>query len=671
MDRSPDEKKLHQLAVNTIRMLAVDAIQKANSGHPGLPMGMADCAFVLWARYLKFSPEDPLWPDRDRFVLSAGHGSMLLYSLLHLAGFDLSMDELKQFRQFGSRTPGHPEYGCTPGVETTTGPLGQGFANGVGMALAAKIMAERFQGSDFNPVTHRVFGIVSDGDLMEGVASEAASLAGHLKLGNLIYIYDHNQITIEGKTGLAFSEDVAMRFKAYGWNTISIDGHNLDEIDRAIEDGISNKEQPSLILAKTHIGYGSPNKQDKASVHGAPLGGEEVIKTKENLGWPLEPGFLVPDEVKDLFRKRNVVLKSEYDNWQTGFAEWKKKHSNLAMEMEQCQNRCLPDDLEKQLIQCLPDKPVATRISGSAVLNRAAELCPFLYGGSADLAPSTKTMITDSTSIGPEHFKGRNLHFGIREHGMGGILNGMTLYGGIVPYGSTFLVFSDYMRPSIRLAALMKIQVIYVFTHDSIFVGEDGPTHQPAEQIAALRSIPGLSVIRPADSLETAMAWAFALRRKDGPTALCLTRQTVQNIERPCDFKAEDIQKGGYLLSIGKGDEPDLVIVASGSEVSVAVDSKKILESKGRHARVISMPSLDVFNDQPEEYRQQLIPENGIPTVVVEAGVSQGWFALTRNPMLMIGIDRFGASAPATDLADHFGFTGEAVADKILAWLEE
>ncbi|MCK4822527.1 transketolase, partial [bacterium] len=387
----------------------------------------------------------------------------------HLAGFDLSMDELKQFRQFGSRTPGHPEYGCTPGVETTTGPLGQGFANGVGMALAAKIMAERFQGSNFNPVTHRIFGIVSDGDLMEGVASEAASLAGHLKLGNLIYIYDHNQITIEGKTDLAFSEDVAIRFKAYGWHTISIDGHNLDEIDRAIEDGISNKEQPSLILAKTHIGYGSPNKQDKASVHGAPLGGEEVIKTKENLGWPLEPGFLVPDEVKDLFRKRNVVLKSEYDNWQTGFAEWKKKHSNLAMEMEQCQNRCLPDDLEKQLIQCLPDKPVATRISGSAVLNRAAELCPFLYGGSADLAPSTKTLITDSTSIGPEHFKGRNLHFGIREHGMGGILNGMTLYGGIVPYGSTFLVFSDYMRPSIRLAALMKIQVIYIFTHDSIF----------------------------------------------------------------------------------------------------------------------------------------------------------------------------------------------------------
>ncbi len=661
--------KLDQLSVNTIRMLAVDAIQKANSGHPGMPMGMADCAFILWSRYLKFNPDDPQWSNRDRFVLSAGHGSMLLYSLLYLAGFDVTLDDLKQFRQWGSRTPGHPEKGCLPGVEMTTGPLGQGFASGVGMALASKILAERFNRNDFSPIDHNVYGIVSDGDLMEGISSEAASLAGYFRLGNLIYLYDNNHITIEGETKLAFTEDVEKRFSAYGWHTVQIDGHNHNEIAAAIEEGIEEKNRPTLILARTHIGYGSPNKQDTASSHGSPLGEEEVIKTKKKLGWPLEPAFFVPDEVRELFSRRVKSLKKDYEKWQRGFKTWQKNYPDLANLWEKLQRKEMPADLEENLIRTLTEEFAATRVISGKLIQKIAELIPGFLGGSADLAPSTKTFITNSASIGPGSFEGRNIHFGIREHGMGGILNGMALYGGFIPYGSTFLVFSDYMRPSIRLAALMEIQVIYIFTHDSIFVGEDGPTHQPVEHIAALRAIPNLTVIRPADGLETAMAWAYALRRKDGPTALCLTRQKVPFLSRANGFDPAVIKKGGYIISKEKSAKPDLIIIASGSEVAPALEGKMLLEKNGENVRVVSMPSLDLFKEQSKSYRNDVIPGN-TPVVVVEAGVSQGWYEITRAPILVIGMNRFGASAPYKILAENFGFTGKGIADVILPWLK-
>ena len=663
-----NDKKLIETAVNTIRMLAVDGTQKANSGHPGMPMGMADCAYVLWTQFLKYNPKDPAWPNRDRFVLSAGHGSMLIYSMLHLTGYDVSLDDLKQFRQWNSPTAGHPEYGHVPGVETTTGPLGQGFANGVGMALASKMMAEKFNAGE-KLIDHHVYAIVSDGDLMEGVASEAASIAGHLKLGNLIYLYDDNQITIEGKTSLAFSENVAKRFEAYGWHTLSIDGHNHEQIAGAIEKGIAEAEKPTLILAKTHIGFGSPNKQDTAGVHGSPLGEEEVIKTKENLGWPTEPTFLVPDEVRALFRSRTEQLKTDYNNWQNLFKEWQGKNNTLFQTWKTIREKSIPNNLEEQLAGVIPDKPAATRAIGGKVLNKAAEIMAGLCGGSADLAPSTKTLIDNDPSVEAGQYGGRNLHFGIREHGMGGILNGMALYGGLIPYGSTFLVFSDYVRPSIRLSALMGVQTLYIFTHDSIFVGEDGPTHQPIEHVAALRAIPNLHVSRPADGLETALAYAQAIRRTDGPTAFCLTRQNVPVLEREKEFNIRDIQKGGYVLSGEKGNTPDVVLVATGSEVGTAVEAKSILEKEGHDVRVVSMPCLDAFQEQNESYIRQVIPENA-PVAVVEAGIAQGWQALTRAPFLMIGMNRFGASAPAAILAEKFGFTGPLVAEKVGKWLK-
>ena len=670
MDTDGVRTDLYKLAANTIRMLAIDGVQKANSGHPGMPMGMADCALVLWARYMKFNPEDPAWMNRDRFILSAGHGSMLLYSLLHLSGFDVSLDDLKQFRQWGSRTPGHPEKGCLPGVETTTGPLGQGFANGVGIALAVKIFAEKFLCEDFNPVDHRIYGIVSDGDLMEGIASEAASLAGHFGLGNIIYIYDDNRITIEGSTGLTFSEDVKKRFEAYGWHTLRIDGHNHFEIATAIEKGLEENHCPTLILARTHIAFGSPNMQDKASAHGAPLGEEEVENTKKNLDWPLEPSFFIPEEVRELFRRRVEELQKDYYKWRKRFTIWGKNHPDLASLWHKIYTKEIPDNLEEQLISSLPEKSAATRVIGGQLLQKASEIMPGIYGGSADLAPSTKTFIEGASSIASGDFKGRNIHFGIREHGMAGILNGMALYGGIIPYGSTFLVFSDYMRPSIRLAALMGSQVIYIFTHDSIFVGEDGPTHQPVEQIAALRSIPGLTVIRPADGLETAMAWAYALRAKDRPTALCLTRQNVENYQRSDDFHSEDIKKGGYILSKEDGSFLDVILVASGSEVAAAMESKQFMEKDDKNVRVVSMPSPDIFKEQSKEYQESVLTDQEIPVVIVEAGVSQGWYELTRAPVLFIGMNRFGASAPYKVLEEKFGFTGHGIAEMVMGWLK-
>jgi transketolase len=656
----------NQLAVTTIRMLAAEGVEKANSGHPGMPMGMADCAFVLWTQFLKFNPKDTVWPNRDRFILSAGHGSMLLYTMLHLTGYDVSIEDLKQFRQWGSKTPGHPEHGVTPGVETTTGPLGQGFSNGVGMALAAKIRKAQF-GDDF-PLDHHIFAIVSDGDLMEGVSSETASIAGHLGLGNLIYLYDDNQITIEGKTDLTFSEDVQKRFEAYGWHTVRIDGHDHAQIAKAIQAGIDETERPTLILAKTHIGFGSPHKQDTSEVHGAPLGAEELLATKKALGWPLEPAFYVPDEVRDLFAKRNEELQPVYSAWQSRFAAWQKKNPDAAKRLQSLMDKTVPDNLETELISVLPDKPAATRGVGGKVLNKAVKLVPAIYGGSADLSPSTKTDIVGAASISKSDFSGRNLHFGIREHGMGSILNGMALYGGFIPYGSTFMVFADYMRPPIRLSAIMEAQVVYVFTHDSIFVGEDGPTHQPVEHLAALRTIPGVTVFRPADGLETAMAWAAAIRKKNGPTVLCLTRQNVPILPHAVGFDPKTIQKGGYVLSKESGAKPDVLLVATGSEVGVVVEASKLLGQAGKAVRVVSMPSLEAFRAQDDAYQASVIPP-AVPVVVVEAGIAQGWHAITRAPLLFLGMSGFGASGPYQILAEKYGFTSSSVAEKTKAWL--
>ncbi|OVE79428.1 transketolase [bacterium I07] len=662
MNTQTNESKLDQLAANTIRFLSADGVQKANSGHPGMPMGMADCAYILWHRFLQYQPKDPKWPNRDRFILSAGHGSMLLYSLLYLAGYDVDLSDLKSFRQWGSKTPGHPEYGCLPGIETTTGPLGQGFATGVGMSLASKIMANRFNRPDFSPVDHYIYGIVSDGDLMEGVASEAASLAGHLKLGNIVYLYDDNQITIEGNTSLAFSEDVEKRFLSYGWHTIAIDGHDHGQIESAIREGMAENGKPTLILAKTHIAYGSPNKQDTAGAHGSPLGEAEILETKQKMDWPSEEPFFVPEEVKALFNDKKEKMIQIHLKWHEQYESWAKAHPDLASLWTQMADISVPDDIDQILVQVLPDSDAATRATGGKVLQTAAELVPSLIGGSADLAPSTKTMIEGVASITADEFAGRNLHFGIREHGMGAMLNGMALYGGFIPYGSTFLVFSDYVRPAIRLSALMEQKVLYIFTHDSIFVGEDGPTHQPVEHVASLRAIPNLYVFRPADAVETAMSWAFALQNPCGPSALCLTRQKVPNFLDRNSFKYDMFAKGGY--EIGKQvHDPNLVLVASGSEVSVIRDARQILEADGLKVRTVSMPCLDLFDEQTMEYKEGVIPQD-LPVVVVEAGIEQGWRGVAGSKYLFIGMNRFGASAPANVLAEKFGFTGAQVADK-------
>ena len=658
---------LANLCVNTIRMLSVDAIEKAKSGHPGLPMGMADCAFVLWTKFLSHNPADPQWQNRDRFILSAGHGSMLLYSLLYLSGYDLTLDDLKAFRQWGSRTPGHPEYGL-PGIETTTGPLGQGFATGVGMALAQRIMADQYNKGGFAPVNHRIFSIVSDGDLMEGISSEAASFAGCMGLGNIIYIYDNNSITIEGGTSLTFTEDVPRRFEAYGWHTISIDGHNHEEIENAIEQALMETDRPSLICARTHIGYGSPKKQDTASAHGAPLGPEECEATKKHMEWPLEPAFIVPDEVKQFFEARQKKLTDSYNRWQKEFSQWRKEHPDMAAEWDRRLSGSVPENLEQELLSAVSRQAAATRAASGKVLNRAVTVMPWVYGGSADLGPSNKTFIDNASSVSKDNFCGRNIHFGIREHAMGAICTGMSLYGGFIPYASTFLVFSDYMKPSIRLAALMKQQVVYVFTHDSIFVGEDGPTHQPIEHVAALRGIPGLTVFRPADDVETALCWTRALTHKDGPTALCLTRQKVPSLKRVSPVCSDDIAKGAYTLYTD-GPE-DVVIVATGSEVWVAYEAARILKDQGISCRVVSMVSQDLFVQQDETFRRRVIPA-GLPVAVIEAGSSQGWHAITQNPLLCLCIDRFGASAPFSVLAEKFGFTPESAAERIGTWLKQ
>ncbi len=662
------DPELTQLAVNTIKMLAVDAVEKARSGHPGMPMGAAHYAFTLWARYLRFNPDDPSWPNRDRFVLSAGHGSMLLYALLHLSGYDLPMEELKRFRQWGSKTPGHPEYGLTPGVETTTGPLGQGFANGVGMAIAAKMAAARYNTGDHTIVDHYVYGIVSDGDLMEGVSSEAASLAGHLGLGNVIYFYDDNRISIEGSTELTFTEDRGKRFEAYDWQVIHIDGHDCEAAARAIERAQADPERPALIVARTHIAMGSPSKVDTAGSHGAPLGPDEVAATKKALGWPEEPSFLVPDEVRQVFADRVAELKGTYDAWQAELATWGQANRRLAAEREAALAKALPDDLEQQLLSALPGKPNATRRLSGAIIQEIGELVPGLVGGSADLAPSTSTLIRGAADIAPGSFGGRNFRFGVREHAMGAILNGIALYGGLVPFGATFLVFADYMRPPIRLASMMRQQVVYVFTHDSIFVGEDGPTHEPVEQIASLRLIPGMTVIRPADGPEVAAAWAYALRHQDGPTALVFTRQGVPAIQRQEPFSFAAFNRGAYVVTETPDREPEVVLVGTGSELQLALAAKPALERAGYATRVVSMPCRELYLQQDEAFRAALIPP-AAKKVLIEAGVRFGWDRIVGHDALFITQEGFGHSAPGKVLTEKLGFTAERVAARVLGWI--
>ena len=665
MSPSPDAQ-LSRTATNTIRFLAVDAVEKAKSGHPGLPMGAADVAFVLWSRYLRYDPTAPDWPDRDRFVLSAGHGCMLLYGLLHLSGFDLPMSELQAFRQWGSKTPGHPEFGHTVGVEATTGPLGQGISNAVGMALAGKMAATRFNEAAFQPVAHRVFTLVSDGDVMEGISGEASSLAGHLGLGNLIVLYDDNGISIEGKTSLAFSEDVPARYAAYGWHVQSIDGHDHDQIAKALDTAISERARPSLIACKTHIAYGAPHKQDSAEAHGSPLGPEETKAAKEALGWPLEPTFLVPDEVRDFFRARAQEGAALRTGWESRFAEWAKDNPDRAAEWDAIWSKTVPKDIVAKLLASAPDGAAATREHGRTVLQKAAQLVPALTGGSADLAPSTLTLIKDSGSVGPGSFEGRNLHFGIREHAMGAVLNGMAYHGSFRPYGSTFLVFSDYMRPSMRLAALSKLPVIYVFTHDSVFVGEDGPTHEPIEHVASLRLIPNLHVWRPADGLETALAWGLALERTDGPSALILGRQKLPAIARRGGIAEAELRRGGYLAAGEAG--PHAIVAATGSELHLAMGAREALAAKGTKVNVVSLPCLERFHEQPQSYRDGLFPA-GVPVATIEAGRTDPWRFLAGPKGLTLGIDGYGASAPAAVNAEKFGFTVETVTARLAAWL--
>ena len=658
------DKHKAELAVNTLRMLSADAVEKAQSGHPGLPMGFADVAFVLWIQFLRFNPHDPQWPNRDRFILSAGHGSMLLYSLLNLFGYDMSLDDIKQFRQFGSKTPGHPEYGHTPGVEATTGPLGQGFANGVGMALAARLMAERFNTGDAKIIDHYIYGVVSDGDLMEGITSEAASFAGHLGLANIIYIYDCNQITIEGSTSLAFTEDVAKRFEAYNWRVFKIDGHNHIEIAEAIEAAQGEQKRPSLIIARTHIGKGSPNRQDTASIHGEPLGAKELELTKESLGWPKDKTFYIPDEVKQLCHGRIAELKEEYESWQIQFKKYIRNDPKKSQLWNTCFKKEIPVDLESELLKTIKKDSIATRTASGEMMQGIAQRIPGFIGGSADLCPSTKTYIKNFSSIDKNKLGGRNIHFGVREHAMGGILNGMALYGGIIPFGSTFLTFSDYMRPSIRLAAMMKIQVIYVFTHDSILLGEDGPTHQPVEHLPSLRLIPNLLVIRPSDATETAAAWVSALNHKVGPTALILSRQDIPVINRSVYPSQNQLKYGAYTLKDSVG-IPDIILLASGSEVAIALEATLLLQGKGIRVRLVSMPSFELFRSNSDEYRNSILPSSCKKRVAIESAATNDWYEFVGLYGLIIGVDQYGASAPSKAIAEHYGFTVQNILREI------
>jgi transketolase len=659
------DAKLVEKAVNTIRMLSVDGVEKANSGHPGTPMALAQIAFEIWTRQLRYDPADPRWPDRDRFVLSCGHASMLLYSMLHLSGYDLPLAELERFRQWGSKTPGHPEVHLTPGVEVTTGPLGQGISNAVGLAASIKMLAARFNAH--GPIsTARVFGLCSDGDLMEGVSGEASSLAGHLGLDNLIFFYDDNHITIDGKTELAFSEDVGKRYEGYGWFVQHIDGHDHGQIRQALDLAVTKgaeTQRPSLIVARTHIGIGSP-KQDSNKAHGEPLGEKDVKATKVHYGWPETP-FYVPNEVRALFAERAEDGKRAHEAWKKTVAEFTAKGGPEAELYAKTMARAVPANLFEELCKAAPTKDAATRAQGGVVEQRAAALVPSLVGGSADLNPSTKTYIEGSPAIAKGKFEGRNIHFGIREHAMGAFLNGMACGDGFIPFGSTFLVFSDYMRPTLRLAALSHLQSIFVYTHDSVYLGEDGPTHQPVEHYWALRLIPNLDFVRPCDALECAMAWAHALERRSGPTVIALSRQKLANLPRPEGFDNRTMLRGAYVIA--EAQNPTHVVIATGSEVEVAVTAKKILDAEGQRVRVVSAPCWNLFERQDAAYRDGVLPR-GPRRVAVEIGVTAPWKGVVGLDGLVIGHDTFGASAPDKVLQKEFGFTPEAVAARIRAW---
>src|SRR5689334_23360402 len=672
-ENSNTTPELDQLCINTIRALTLDAVQKAKSGHPGLPLGAAPMAYVLWTRFLRHNPNNPKWQNRDRFLLSAGHGSMLLYSLLFLTGYDLPLEELKSFRQWGSKTPGHPEYGLTPGVEITTGPLGQGFANGVGMAMGAAHLAARFNKQEFPLVDHNVYAIVSDGDLMEGVASEAASLAGHLKLGKLIYLYDDNNVTIEGFTKLAFSERVPERFDAYGWHTITVaDGNNLEEIDAAIRAAQAD-DRPSLISVKTVIGYGMPT-QGTRKAHSDPPGDEAVRETKRHLHWPEDKEFYVPEEALAHYREAVQRGAQQESEWHSLVDKYEQANPDEGKVWRTTMNGDLPDGWEDHLPKFADGKAVATRVASGEVINALAPVLPMLIGGSADLGVSNNTDIKDSHSFEDGTYDGRILHFGVREHAMGSTLTGMSLNGGLIPYGGTFLTFSDYMRPAIRLAALSEVQVIYVFTHDSIGLGEDGPTHQPIEQLAALRAIPHLFVIRPADSPETSEAWRLAILRRHAPTALALTRQKVAVIDRQRFASAEGLRRGGYVLADAEttdGDvtTPKLILIATGSEVSLVLEAREKLQAEGSPTRVVSLPCWELFEEQSQEYRDQVLPPAVTARLAVEAGVCQGWDRYVGTKGAVICLDRFGASAPGEIALKNLGFNVENVLEHARALL--
>ncbi len=681
MDISRLPLELRTKCVNTIRFLSADAVEAANSGHPGTPMGAADLAFVMWTEFLKIDPKNPKWPNRDRFVLSGGHASMLLYSLLHLSGHDLHLDELRKFRQWGSKTPGHPEYGHTDGVELTTGPLGAGFATSVGMALAAKMLAARFNKENAPIIDSHVWGICGDGDLQEGVTSEAASLAGHLGLGNLIFVYDCNEITIEGHLDVAMGDDVQRRFEAYGWYVQHVDGHDHEAVRAALTLAKKQTVRPSLIIAKTVIGKGAPNKAGTHDVHGAPLGKDELAAMRKNLDWAHD-AFHVPEDVRAVWKAREAEGKKAREEWEKLFATWRTENPDLAKLWDQHWNHTTPDDLAEQLAAAVGNKSDATRSLSGAVIQKATALVPALVGGAADLEPSTKTGIkgggsiirasVESDQLADKSFGGRNLHFGIREHAMGSISNGMVLFGGWQCFSATFLVFSDYMRAPIRLAALSKIPSIFIFTHDSFWVGEDGPTHQPIEHLWSLRLIPDLHVWRPADGLETALAWAHAVQCPDGsvPSVLILTRQKVPAFDRPKGFTLRDVWKGGYVIAEAANGKPDLVLLATGSEVGPAVDAKGRLEKAGKNVRVVSLPCIERFKKQPADYRASVLPA-GVPRVSIEAGRTDAWYQFVGEGGLALGIDHFGHSAPGEVLADKFGMTGEKIAGRIQSWLAE
>lgn len=648
-----------KLAATTLRMLAIDAVQEANSGHPGLPLGAADMAIVLWTRFLKHDASEPTWPDRDRFVLSAGHGSALLYSLLHLAGYPMPLEELKRFRQWGSLTPGHPEYDVEMGIETTTGPLGQGFANAVGMAMAERILASRFNKPEFPIVDHFTYVIVSDGDLMEGVSHETASFAGHLGLSRLIVMYDDNHISIDGPTDLSYSDNVPERFAAYGWHVQQVDGHDMQAIDEALAAAREDTQRPSLIACRTHIGLGSPG-QDTAKVHGSPLGEEGVKKTKEYFGWNPEVRFHVPEQVSDYFEEFNTEGVKSRAEWGEMVASYRADYPELAEDWDRYVRGELTPDWESYLPEFTDEKPMATRVASGRVLNAVAPHLPTLVGGSADLTPSNNTRPQDAVEISPGDFSGSYIHFGVREHGMGSIMNGLALHG-LRPYGGTFLIFSDYTRPTIRLAAMMGIPVVYVFTHDSIGLGEDGPTHQPIEQLTSLRTIPNLLVIRPADGNETAAAWKVALNRGNGPTALVLTRQGLPQYS-PVD---NGLERGAYVLREASGGKPDVVLISTGSEVSITMTAAEELESQGIMTRVVSMPSWELFDAQEEVYQESVLPA-GVPRLAIEAGVTLAWKRyLDGSRDLAIGVDRYGASAPYKEIYEQYGLTPERVVEAV------